>query len=144
MAAIQRELVALKQANPAAPPGSASPPTFSIDSDADVDADFSSETEDTSLASIKQSIRLMRRNSEERIAGIREWKRLKRIPNGSVESGVVRTYVSNSIPPSFFCLLTLGEDSWNGLRLSLGPPLKPPQVHPNHRRTKPSRTSNPS
>jgi len=102
LAAIQRELVAL-QAKKSNIPGSRSafapnPNNNNALSDIDPEFDDPSETEiandNGSLSSIKRSILRMRPNSEERIAGIREWKRLKRIPNGSVESGVVRTYVS--------------------------------------------------
>ena len=33
--------------------------------------------------------------TEERKVAVREWRRLKRIPQGSVEQGVIRNYVSD-------------------------------------------------
>jgi len=39
----------------------------------------------------------MQSGTEERKMGIREWRRLKRIPQGSVENGVIRNYVRSLI-----------------------------------------------
>ena len=45
------------------------------------------------MAEIKAKIEAMAKDSEERKMGVREWRRLKRIPQGSVEHGVIRSYV---------------------------------------------------
>jgi len=46
------------------------------------------------LADLKKRIEAAEVGSEERKMGVREWRRLKRIPQGSVENGVIRSYVS--------------------------------------------------
>lgn len=46
------------------------------------------------MAELKKKIEAMEPGSEERKMGVREWRRLKRIPAGSVENGVIRSYVS--------------------------------------------------
>lgn len=46
------------------------------------------------MADLKRKIEAMAHGSEERKMGVREWRRLKRIPVGSVENGVIRSYVS--------------------------------------------------
>lgn len=46
------------------------------------------------MADLKRKIEAMAHGSEERKMGVREWRRLKRIPPGSVENGVIRSYVS--------------------------------------------------
>lgn len=56
-----------------------------LDDDGD-DADY--------LAEIRTKIEAMSAGSEERKMGVKEYRRLKRIPAGSVEYGVIRTYVS--------------------------------------------------
>jgi len=48
------------------------------------------------LADIRAKIEAMVPGSEERKTGVKEYRRLKRIPSGSVEHGVLRTYVSTS------------------------------------------------
>lgn len=58
------------------------------------DDDPSSGSEDAELAQLKEGIEAMEPGSEERKMGVREWRRLKRIPGGSVENGVLRSYVS--------------------------------------------------
>ncbi|EGN91785.1 hypothetical protein SERLA73DRAFT_100131 [Serpula lacrymans var. lacrymans S7.3] len=52
------------------------------------------------MADLKRKIEAMEPGSEERKVGVREWRRLKRIPQGSVENGVIRTYLEwlTSIP----------------------------------------------
>ncbi|KAJ3538065.1 hypothetical protein NM688_g6574 [Phlebia brevispora] len=53
--------------------------------------DESAEAED--MSEIKAKIEAMAKDSEERRMAVREWRRLKRIPQGSVEHGVIRNYV---------------------------------------------------
>ena len=52
------------------------------------------------MAGLKAKIEAMESGSEERKTGVREWRRLKRIPAGSVETGVIRSYLEwlTSIP----------------------------------------------
>ncbi|EDR09375.1 uncharacterized protein LACBIDRAFT_326126 [Laccaria bicolor S238N-H82] len=52
------------------------------------------------MADLKRRIEAMEPGSEERKMGVREWRRLKRIPQGSVENGVIRSYLEwlTSIP----------------------------------------------
>lgn len=45
------------------------------------------------MVDLKKKIEAMERGSEERKMGVREWRRLKRIPQGSVENGVIRSYL---------------------------------------------------
>ena len=45
------------------------------------------------IADLKRKIEAMGHGSEERKMGVREWRRLKRIPQGSVGNGVIRTYL---------------------------------------------------
>ena len=47
------------------------------------------------MADIRSKIEAMAKDSEERKMAVREWKRLQRIPSGSVEHGVIRNYVRN-------------------------------------------------
>ncbi|KZT54761.1 hypothetical protein CALCODRAFT_438098 [Calocera cornea HHB12733] len=56
----------------------------------ELDEDSAGEDE---LAEVKKKIEGMVKGSEERKAGVREWKRLKMIPQGSVETGVIRGYL---------------------------------------------------
>lgn len=46
------------------------------------------------LAEVKRKIEAMAQGSEERKTGVAEYRRLKRIPSGSAENGVIRNYVS--------------------------------------------------
>ncbi|PFH45178.1 hypothetical protein AMATHDRAFT_71942 [Amanita thiersii Skay4041] len=87
LAAIQRELNALQRSNPS--DGGAS---------SELDDDDQHEADD--MADLKRKIEAMAPGSEERKMGVREWRRLKRIPQGSVEHGVIRTYLEwlTSIP----------------------------------------------
>ncbi|KAF7294422.1 Lon protease-like protein [Mycena kentingensis (nom. inval.)] len=57
----------------------------------ELDDDEQHEADD--LADLKRRISAMEPGSEERKMGIREWRRLKRIPQGSVENGVIRSYL---------------------------------------------------
>jgi ATP-dependent Lon protease len=100
LAAIQRELSSLRS------PSSNLPSSSATDSSAfgatstganggnELDDDESAESSD--LLDIRSKIECMEQGSEERKMGVREWRRLKRIPGGSVENGVIRTYVSRS------------------------------------------------
>jgi ATP-dependent Lon protease len=58
----------------------------------DLDDDDQADADD--LADLRRKIEALDVGSEERKVGIREWRRLKRIPQGSVENGVIRSYVS--------------------------------------------------
>ncbi len=91
LAAIQRELNNLNR-----PPGAANAPgpgsAPSTGSSSDLDDNEQSEADD--MAEIKAKIEAMAKDSEERKMAVREWKRLQRIPSGSVEHGVIRNYVS--------------------------------------------------
>lgn len=51
------------------------------------------------MLDLRKKIEAMRPGSEERKMAAREWKRLKRIPAGNVENGIVRTYVCIAIFP---------------------------------------------
>lgn len=94
LAAIQRELQALNsngvRGNTPGSPGSEAP--SELDDDEQHDAD--------DLADLKRKIEAMDVGSEERKMGVREWRRLKRIPQGSVENGVIRNYLEwlTSVP----------------------------------------------
>ncbi|PCH43054.1 ATP-dependent protease La [Wolfiporia cocos MD-104 SS10] len=78
MAAIQRELRDL-QRNPKSP-------TSELD-----EADEQVDAED--MAEMRSKIEAMAKDSEERKMAVREWRRLKRTPSTSVESGVIRNYL---------------------------------------------------
>lgn len=107
LAAIQRELRSLQR-----PPNSA--PNFNGTTDpaagdgrapsaaSELDDDEQAEAED--MADIRAKIEAMARDSEERRMAVREWRRLRRTPAGSVEHGVIRNYV-RAIPPPFAFLL---------------------------------------
>jgi ATP-dependent Lon protease len=58
----------------------------------ELDDDEQHEADD--MADLKRKIEAMAHGSEERKMGVREWRRLRRIPAGSVENGVIRSYVS--------------------------------------------------
>lgn len=87
LAAIQRELSALQRgvSNSSTSTGT------STDSTSELDDDDQHEADD--LADLKKKIEAMQPGTEERKIGVREWRRLKRIPQGSVENGVIRSYV---------------------------------------------------
>lgn len=83
----------------------------STDGKSNSSADLDDEQEDgEDLADLRKKIEAMRAGSEERKMASREWKRLKRIPAGSVENGVIRSYVCYYfVPPrgyQIFFLLT--------------------------------------
>lgn len=61
----------------------------------ELDDDSQSEVEE--MAGVKAKIEAMAKDSEERKMAVREWKRLKRIPQGSVEHGVIRNYVRSTL-----------------------------------------------
>lgn len=67
-----------------------SPQSGELDEDDDLNADLAA---DASLVTLKRKIEALSRGSEERKMGAREWKRLRRIPPGSVEYGVITSYV---------------------------------------------------
>jgi ATP-dependent Lon protease len=93
LAAIQRELSTLTKPNTQGGTNTGAPNTSS-----ELEDDEQQEADD--LAELKRRILAMQEGSEERKMGVREWRRLKRIPQGSVEHGVIRTYVS---VPNFHC-----------------------------------------
>jgi ATP-dependent Lon protease len=78
LAAIQKELQSLNKSRS----GSGS----------DLEDDDQNEADD--LADLKRKIEAMEQGSEERKTGVAEWRRLKRIPQGSAENSVTRNYVS--------------------------------------------------
>lgn len=71
------------------------------------------------MAELKKKIEAMEPGSEERKMGVREWRRLKRIPAGSVENGVIRSYVSR-IPMILQDIVSTKICSSNGSRASHG------------------------
>ncbi|KAH8112093.1 ATP-dependent protease La [Phellopilus nigrolimitatus] len=87
LVAIQRELASLQRdstdisSNGTASPG---PPS-------ELDQDEAASEED--MADIKRKIEAMEPGTEERKMGVREWRRLKRLPQQSVEYGVIRSYL---------------------------------------------------
>jgi hypothetical protein len=94
MAAIQRELHALQRSN--AGPGAESGRKVGWSANNGAGNELNNDDEQNEaddLAELKRKIEAMELNSEERKMGVREWRRLKRIPAGSVENGVIRTYV---------------------------------------------------
>ncbi|KAG2363991.1 ATP-dependent protease La [Suillus spraguei] len=93
LAAIQRELQSLQNFPASVGPGfGTGGSTSELDDDDQADAD--------DLADLRRKIEALDVGSEERKVGIREWRRLKRIPQGSVENGVIRSYLEwlTSVP----------------------------------------------
>ncbi|KAJ6630118.1 ATP-dependent protease La [Mycena sp. CBHHK59/15] len=84
LAAIHKELQSLSGPPPANLAGGAGP-SSELDDDEQLEAD--------DMADLKRRIEAMDQGSEERKMGVREWRRLKRIPQGSVENGVIRSYL---------------------------------------------------
>ncbi|EJD04952.1 ATP-dependent protease La [Fomitiporia mediterranea MF3/22] len=83
LAAIQRELAVLERGN-----GGSGP----IDgAQGDLDGEDAASEDD--LAEVKRRIEAMERGSEERKMAVREWRRLKRIPQQSADHAVVRNYL---------------------------------------------------
>lgn len=62
----------------------------------ELDDDEQADADDTAL--LRQKIEAMAKDSEERKVAVSEWRRLKRIPSGSAENAVIRTYVSDFSP----------------------------------------------
>jgi ATP-dependent Lon protease len=95
LAAIQQELHALQKSNGIISvnqiPSNRSNKN-EAGSSSELDDDEQHEVDD--MADLKKRIEAMAHDSEERKMGVREWRRLKRIPAGSVENGVIRSYVS--------------------------------------------------
>ena len=92
LAAIQRELHLLQRSNgnggsphPSIPP----PPMGEAGSSGLSELDDDEQHEADDMADLKRRIEAMEPGSEERKMGVREWRRLKRIPAGSVENGVI-------------------------------------------------------
>lgn len=113
MQAIQRELARLSRSNTSGPPttGGSSGDSTRSNGSSDLDDD---QDEGDELSDLKKKIEMMAVGSEERKMGAREWKRLKRIPPGSVENGVIRNYVHKFVCNSRFCLTDAHFLSWNG------------------------------
>ncbi|KLO17734.1 ATP-dependent protease La [Schizopora paradoxa] len=115
MAAIQRELNALNnsRSNLGAGVGSDS----DSGSASELDDDEAANADD--MADIRRKIEAMEPGSEERKMSVREWRRLKRIPQGSVENGVIRSYLEwlTSLPwPSETSPATTSAESLETLR----------------------------
>ena len=98
LAAIQRELRNLQRSSPQAdskiPSTNSTSGTTPHGAVSELDDDEEAEAHD--LAEIRSKIEAMAKDSEERKMAVREWKRLKRTPTGSVEQGVIRNYVSGA------------------------------------------------
>lgn len=92
LAAIQRELASLER-------GGAAPHSPDA-TQGDLDGEDTASEDD--MTEIKRRIEAMERGSEERKIAVREWRRLKRIPQQSADNSVVRNYVSSA-----FLLLTI-------------------------------------
>ena len=92
LTAIQRELQALQKSNGIISVNQIPSDKNKTGSSSELDDDEQHEVDD--MADLKKKIEAMAHGSEERKMGVREWRRLKRIPAGSVENGVIRSYVS--------------------------------------------------
>jgi len=84
LVAIQKELQALGR-HPRAGAGAGGTAPSELDDDDQADAD--------DMTLLRQKIEAMAKDSEERKVAVSEWRRLKRIPSGSAENAVIRTYV---------------------------------------------------
>ncbi|KAG1744645.1 Lon protease C-terminal proteolytic domain-containing protein [Suillus paluster] len=93
LAAIQRELHSLHDS-----PATAGPGFGTGGANSELDDDDQADADD--LADLRRKIEALDVGSEERKVGVREWRRLKRIPQGSVENGVIRSYLEwlTSVP----------------------------------------------
>ena len=87
LAAIQRELAALERGGSGL--GSSDGGQSELEGE---DA-----ASDDDMAEIKRRIEAMERGSEERKMAVREWRRLKRMPQQSADNAVVRNYVSSRL-----------------------------------------------
>jgi ATP-dependent Lon protease len=110
LAAIQRELSTLQRSS--AGEGGVGGAGVGGGTSSELDDDEQHEADD--MAELKRKIEGMAPGSEERKMGVREWRRLKRIPQGSVEHGVVRSYVRLSFPYPFLTFTTQRISSSNG------------------------------
>ncbi|KAJ3516310.1 hypothetical protein NLJ89_g1201 [Agrocybe chaxingu] len=97
LAAIQRELNVLQRSNGSLS-SNGTPNDASSGGSSELDDDEQAEADD--MAELRRKIEAMEAGSEERKMGVREWRRLKRIPAGSVENGVIRSYLEwlTSVP----------------------------------------------
>lgn len=86
LAAIQKELQNLNRQ-------SRTSTNFSGNSPSELDDEDQADADD--MAQLRQKIEAMTKDSEERKVAVSEWRRLKRIPSGSAENAVIRTYVSD-------------------------------------------------
>ncbi|KAF8968849.1 Lon protease C-terminal proteolytic domain-containing protein [Flammula alnicola] len=116
LAAIQRELHVLQRSNGAlsGTPQAGTPPSNEVGSGGSSELDDDEQHEADDMADLKRKIEAMEPRSEERKMGVREWRRLKRIPAGSVENGVIRSYLEwlTSVPwPNSAQLPTNGPSS---------------------------------
>ncbi|GJE92960.1 ATP-dependent protease La [Phanerochaete sordida] len=92
LSAITRELANLRrQSSSPLDPSSNMPDDNVSHSGSELDDDTQQDYEE--MADVKAKIEAMAKDSEERKMAVREWKRLKRIPQGSVEHGVIRNYL---------------------------------------------------
>ncbi|KAG6907031.1 hypothetical protein DXG01_010866 [Tephrocybe rancida] len=100
LAAITRELHALTRPNGTSSSSSGLSSTTPADNVGGSELDDDEQHEADDMADLKRRIEAMEPGSEERKMGVREWRRLKRIPQGSVENGVIRSYLEwlGSIP----------------------------------------------
>lgn len=90
------------------------PATIGANSKPASDLDDEEGGEEDELAQLKQGIERMRKGSDERKMAIREWRRMKRIPTGSAENGVVRGYVSPICDACRSYTVLTSRCSWNG------------------------------
>ncbi|KAI0790959.1 Lon protease C-terminal proteolytic domain-containing protein [Abortiporus biennis] len=91
LSAIQRELALLHRSNSPTPPNGNVTDDHPVKHGSELDDEEGSDEAD--MADMKAKIEAMAQGSEERKMAVREWKRLKRIPQGSVEHGVIRNYL---------------------------------------------------
>ncbi|KAG6330785.1 hypothetical protein ID866_8303 [Astraeus odoratus] len=91
LASIQRELQNLHTASAGQGVSLSNPGFGSAGSSNELDDDEQADADD--LVELKKKVEALEVGSEERKVGVREWRRLKRIPQGSVENGVVRSYL---------------------------------------------------